>query len=105
MSPPDRSSTSGDARRRTGVTGMPSIVQDVRYGLRGLRRQPGFAAMAVVALALGIGSATTMFSVIQNVLLDPFPYTDAHRVVQFQIRDTTRSRPGGRSMYQLPEFL
>ena len=84
---------------------MQSIVQDLMYGLRGLRRQPAFAALAILALALGIGSATTIFSVIQNVLLDPFPYMDAHRVVQFQIRDVTRTRPGGRTMYQVPEFL
>jgi predicted permease len=84
---------------------MSSILQDLRYGLRGLRRQPAFAAMAVLALSLGIGSATTIFSVIQNVLLDPFPYVDAHRVVQFQIRDTERNQRGGRNMFQTPEFL
>ena len=60
---------------------MTSIWQDFRYGLRGLRNQPGFTCLAVLALALGIGAATTIFSAIQNVLLDPFPYTDADRVV------------------------
>ena len=59
---------------------MHWILQDLRYGLRGLRNQPGFTLLAVVALALGIGAATTIFSVIENVLLDPFPYTDAHRI-------------------------
>ena len=54
---------------------MHSIWQDLRYGLRGLRKQPGFAVLAILALALGIGSVTTIFSVIDNVLLDPFPYT------------------------------
>jgi len=84
---------------------MSSFLQDLRYGLRGLRRQPAFTALAVLALALGIGSATTIFSVIHNVLLDPFPYTDAHRVVQFQIRDTERAQRGGRNMFQVAEFL
>ena len=56
---------------------MHSIWQDLRYGLRGLRKQPGFTVLAVLALALGIGSVTTIFSVIDNVLLDPFPYKDA----------------------------
>src|SRR5258708_1697782 len=84
---------------------MRSILQDLSYGLRGLRNQPAFAFMAIVTLALGIGSATTIFSAIQNILLDPFPYTDAQRVVAIQIHDTTSSRPGGRSYYPLPEFL
>jgi putative ABC transport system permease protein len=84
---------------------MESLAQDFRYALRGLRRQPGFAALAVVALALGIGATTTIFSVIQNVLLDPFPYLDSERVVSFQIRDQKSTRPGGRSVFEAPEFL
>src|SRR5437867_9975075 len=84
---------------------MRGIWQDLRYGLRGLRKQPGFTLLAVVALALGIGASTTIFSVIQNVLLDPFPYTDAERVVQIMIHDVTSSRPGGRMFFPIPEFL
>lgn len=84
---------------------MQTIWQDVRYGWRGLVQQPGFASLAVLTLALGIGAATTIFSVIQNVLFDPFPYVDADRVVTFQIRDTSRARPGGRNFFQVPEFL
>ena len=86
---------------------MQSFGQDLRYALRGLRRQPAFAALAIIALALGIGSATTIFSVIQNVLLDPFPYTDAERVIAFQIRDPANTRPGagGRTAFNVPEFL
>ena len=85
---------------------MHWIAQDFRYGLRGLRKQPGFALVAVLALALGIGAATTIFSVIENVLLDPFPYTDANRVVSFNIHDVKDSRPdSGRSFFRAPEFL
>jgi putative ABC transport system permease protein len=62
---------------------MHSIWQDLRYGIRGLRNQPGFTILAVLALSLGIGATTTIFSVIYNVMLDPFPYTDAHRVASF----------------------
>ena len=85
--------------------GMHSLAQDFRYALRGLRKQPGFAALAVAALALGIGATTTIFSVIQNVLLDPFPYLNSDRVVSFQIRDLKSTRPGGRSAFEVPEFL
>ena len=50
------------------------LLADVRYGLRGLRNYPGFALLAICALALGIGSTTVIFSVIHAVLLHPFPY-------------------------------
>ena len=63
--------------------------QDFRYGLRSIRNQPAFTTLAVLTLALGIGAATTIFSVIQNVLLDPFPYKDADRVVAIRIHDAT----------------
>jgi len=61
--------------------------------------------LAILALALGIGSATTIFSVIDNVLLDPFPYRDAHRIVTFQIHDMERGDRGGRGYFPIPEFL
>jgi predicted permease len=84
---------------------MHAMLRDLRFGFRSLAKQPGFAVMAILALGLGIGSATTIFSVIQNVLLDPFPYTDASKVVSPQIRDTSSSRPGGRYFFQTAEFL
>src|SRR6266478_9585276 len=84
---------------------MNGILQDLRYGLRGLRKQPGFTILAVMALALGIGSVTTIFSVIDNVLLDPFSYKDARRIVTFEIHDLERGDRGGRSYFSIPEFL
>lgn len=63
---------------------MPSAGQDLGYGLRGLHKQPASPFCPVVTLGLGIGSASTIFSVIQNVLLETFPNVD--RVVAFQIR-------------------
>jgi predicted permease len=84
---------------------MHTVWQDLRYGFRGLAARPGFTALAVLTLGLGIGAATTIFSVIQNVLLDPFPYTDARRVANIQVRDIARNQPGGRSFFQLAEFL
>src|SRR5829696_4980818 len=84
---------------------MQWLWKDLAYAGRGFRKQPGFAAVAIVTLALGIGSATTIFSAIQNILLDPFPYTDARSVVAVQIHDNSNARPGGRTFYQSPEFL
>ena len=79
--------------------------QDLRYGLRSLRNQPAFTTLAILTLALGIGAATTIFSVIQNVLLDPFPYRDADRVAAIRIHDSTNPQPFGRTALQTPEFL
>jgi putative ABC transport system permease protein len=84
---------------------MISVWQDLRYGLRGLIKQPSFTVLAILALALGIGSVTTIFSVIDNVLLDPFPYKDAGRIVMFGIHDLERGERGGRSFFSIPEFL
>ncbi len=61
---------------------MGRLFQDVRYGLRQLRRNPGFTAVAVVTLALGIGATTAMFSVVSGVLLQPLPYKDSERLAQ-----------------------
>lgn len=84
---------------------MQTVWQDLRYAVRVLGRQPAFCVLAVLTLGLGIGAATTIFSVIQNVLFDPFPGHNVDRVVQFQIRDAAQGRPGGRSFFQVPEFL
>ena len=56
------------------------LIQDVRYGLRTLRKSPGVTAVAVLTLALGIGSTTAIFSVIDGALLNPYPYKSAERL-------------------------
>jgi len=84
---------------------LQDVWRDVRYGFRGLVTRPGFTLIAILTLALGIGSAAAIFSVIQNVLLDPAPYADVERIAYVQIRDASRSEPGGRTGFQVPEFL
>ncbi len=66
------------------------LWQDLRYGARVFGRSPGFTAAAVVTLALGIGGVTIIYSVIRNILLDPFPYADSRRMVDLLIRDTAK---------------
>jgi putative ABC transport system permease protein len=84
---------------------MGTFGQDIRYALRNLRKAPGFAAVAIITLALGIGASTAIFSVIDNILMEPFPYPDAQRFMSVQIHDTDRSEPGGRGGYIGAEFL
>ncbi len=60
---------------------METVVHDLRHGLRSWRSQPSLYAIAITALALGVGANTTIFSVIQTVLLRPLPYHDAGRLV------------------------
>jgi len=68
------------------------IVPDVRYAGRLLRRQPGYAAVAILTMALGIGATTTLFSVAYGVLLKPLPWPDAGRVVR--VTETRKGQPG-----------
>jgi predicted permease len=84
---------------------MESLWQDTRYALRNLSKTPGFAMVAVLTLALGIGASTAIFSVLENILMEPFPYPDAQRYMSIQIHDTERNEPGGRAGFSGPEFL
>lgn len=92
-------------RRAYVFFSMDSVLQDFRYAIRMLTKDRGFFIMAVIALALGIGSVTAIFSVIDNALLDTFPYKGGTRLMGIEIHDSSRAQDGGRQGYTQAEFV
>ncbi|MBO0800730.1 MAG: hypothetical protein J2P31_18075, partial [Blastocatellia bacterium] len=84
---------------------IEDLAQDVRYGLRTLRRNPGFAALSILIMALGIGANTAVFSVVNAVLLRPLSYRDPDRIVTLTNISTTREAPTALSkQVSIPDF-
>src|SRR5829696_2759441 len=77
-----------------------TLWQDLRFGVRTLAKRPGFAAVAILTLALGIGANTAIFSVVNAVLLRPLPFRDAERLVI--VYETTQTVP--RSFISVPNL-
>src|SRR5438552_5740162 len=82
-----------EQRAVRGVRLLDDLGDDLRYALRIFRRSPGFAATAVVSLAVGIAAATGVFSIVNAALLNPFPFADINRIVRLDMID--KGKPHG----------
>src|ERR1700693_5728826 len=91
-----------DAR---GTRWLEYLLQDFRYALRTLRQKPGFAAVALLTLALGSGATTVMFTLVNGVLLKHLPYPEPDRLVRLQERTEQATRFGNLWAFAYPNFL
>ncbi|HKY44783.1 MAG TPA: ABC transporter permease, partial [Pyrinomonadaceae bacterium] len=80
---------------------METLIKDIRFGIRSLTKRPGFTAIAVITLALGIGASTAIFSVVDGVLLRPLPYPQPEEIVQ--VREVNER--GAQVAFTEPNFL
>lgn len=88
-----------DVRDTRGVTFIEDFFQDIRYAARGLMRRPGFTAVAVITLALGIGATTAIFSAIDALILRPLPFRDPEQLMHVSlVVPATPQRPGNDNM-------
>jgi ABC-type antimicrobial peptide transport system permease subunit len=84
---------------------MTGVLRDLRYAARQLRKNPGFTAVGVIALALGAGLSTTIFSIFYNGVLNPFPYRDQNRLTVIGIQDTSHGSERWREVFHLDEVV
>lgn len=84
---------------------LEHLAQDLRYALRTLRRMPGFAAVALLTLALGSGATTVMFTLINGVLLKPLPYAEPSRLAELQEKTDWSTHYGNLWGFAYPNYL
>ncbi len=91
--------------RMNSLGWLDDLWSDIRYGSRMMRKNPGFTVVAILTLALGIGGTTTIFSVIECGVRNPFPYTDSRRLVVLAAHDIRHPTVHGTAFVTAPEFL
>src|SRR5579863_9860262 len=94
-----------NCRDARGTRWLEDLFQDIRFALRMLRKNPGFAAVALLTLALGSGATTVMFTVVNGVLLRPLPYPDPAKLLVLEEKTDKANRFGDLWSYTYPNFL
>ena len=94
-----------DCRDARGTRWLEDLFQDIRFALRMLRKNPGFAAIALLTLALGSGATTVMFTVVNGVLLKPLPYPDPSKLLVLQEKTEQATRQGNLWAFAYPNYL
>jgi putative ABC transport system permease protein len=90
-----------EGRGRRGLPWLETLWQDTRFGLRVLRKSPGFTAVALLTMALGIGATTAIFTVVDKVLLQPMAYPDPDRIVVLEQKYPQGTSP----VVSIPKFM
>ncbi|MFZ0818436.1 MAG: ABC transporter permease [Candidatus Acidiferrales bacterium] len=94
-----------DCRDARGTRWLEDLLQDVRFALRMLLKNPGFAAVALLTLALGSGATTVMFTVVNGVMLKPLPYPDPNKLVLLQEKTEKSNQFGNLWAFAYPNYL
>jgi putative ABC transport system permease protein len=97
--------TKENYRDHRGIAWLETLFRDLRFALRMLRKSPGFCVVAILALALGIGFSSIVFSIFYNGILNPFPYRDADRLMAISVMDDRNATRQFRPVFHLDEII
>jgi putative ABC transport system permease protein len=97
--------TKENYRDHRGIAWLETLFRDLRFALRMLRKSPAFCVVAILALALGIGFSSIVFSIFYNGILNPFPYRDANRLMAISVMDDRNATRQFRPVFHLDEII